>query len=91
MKTFQCTCKDHPTLFFESNRCLACDRIVGIDDEFNQVEPYNLDKESGQFFKAAQPEIRFQKCDNNSQFKACNGMFCRKIFLRLVVLESDRR
>ena len=52
MKTFQCNCKDQPTLFFESNLCLACDRTVGIDDEFNQVEPYNLDEESGQFFKA---------------------------------------
>ncbi len=74
MKTFQCNCKDQPTLFFESNLCLACDRTVGIDDEFNQVEPYDLDEASGQFFKAAQPEIRYQKCDNNAQFKACNGM-----------------
>ncbi|TKB25874.1 hypothetical protein FCL47_12320 [Desulfopila sp. IMCC35006] len=74
MKTFQCNCKDHPTLFFESSHCIACDRTVGLDDKFNQVEPYELDEGSGQFFKAAHPEIRYQKCDNNAQFKACNGM-----------------
>ena len=74
MKTFQCNCKDQPNLFFESNHCIACDRTVGLDDEFNQLEPYDLDEASGQFFKAAQPEIRYQKCDNNAQFKACNGM-----------------
>ena len=74
MKTFQCNCKDQPTLFFESNHCIACGRTVGLDDEFDQVEPYELDEASGQFFKAAQPEVRYQKCDNNAQFKACNGM-----------------
>ncbi|TKB07632.1 putative zinc-binding metallopeptidase [Desulforhopalus sp. IMCC35007] len=74
MKTFQCNCKDQPTLFFESNLCIACGRTVGFDDEFNQVEPYELDEANGHFFKAADPEIRYQKCDNNAQFKACNGM-----------------
>lgn len=74
MKTFQCNCKDKPILFFESNQCLACKRTVGYDDELNQVEPYELDEKSGEYFKAKQPEIRYQKCDNNVQFKACNGM-----------------
>lgn len=74
MKTFRCNCKDQPTLFFESNVCIACGRTVGLDDEFNQVEPYEFDEESGEYFKAAEPEIRYQKCDNNAQFNACNGM-----------------
>ncbi|MGB3223970.1 MAG: putative zinc-binding metallopeptidase [Desulforhopalus sp.] len=74
MKTFQCNCKDQPTLFFESNHCVACGKTVGLDDEFNQVEPYDLDEVSGHFFKATRPEIHYQKCDNNAQFKACNGM-----------------
>ncbi len=74
MRTFQCSCKGQPTLFFESNLCIACNRTVGIDDKFNQVEPYNLDEVNGEFFKAAQPKIRYQKCDNNAQFKTCNGM-----------------
>jgi hypothetical protein len=74
MKIFQCNCTDQPTLFFESNHCIACGRTVGLDDEFNLVEPYDADEETGQFYKAAQPEIRYQKCDNNDQFKACTGM-----------------
>ena len=74
MKTFQCNCKDKPALFFESALCLACGRTVGFDDDFNQVAPYEVDEVRGQFFKAAHPEIRYQKCDNNAQFQACNGM-----------------
>ena len=74
MKTFKCNCKDRPTLFFESNHCSACGRTVGLDDRFRQVEPYDMDEESGHFFKAAHPEVRYQKCDNNAQYKVCNGM-----------------
>ena len=74
MKTFQCNCKDHPILFFESTHCIACSRTVGLDDEFDRVEPYELDKKTGQFFKAADPTIYYQKCDNNAQFEVCNGM-----------------
>jgi hypothetical protein len=74
MKTFQCNCKDQAILFFESSHCLSCERTVGLDDQFDQVEPFELDEETGLFFKAAQPEIRYQKCDNNAQFKVCNGM-----------------
>nr|CAA6830485.1 MAG: Unknown protein [uncultured Thiotrichaceae bacterium] len=74
MKTFKCSCEDHPILFFESSHCVACDRTVGLDDWFDKVEPYNLDEASGQYFKASQPETRYQKCDNNADFHACNGM-----------------
>lgn len=74
MKTFRCNCKDRPTLFFESNHCSACGRTVGLDDRFRQVEPYDKDEESGHFFKAAHPEVRYQKCDNNAQYNVCNGM-----------------
>jgi len=74
MKTFKCSCEDHPILFFESSHCVACDKTVGLDDWFDKVEPYDLDKASGQYFKASQPEIRYQKCDNHADFKACNSM-----------------
>ncbi len=74
MKTFQCNCKDQPILFFESTHCIACSRTVGLDDEFDQVEPYELDQKTGLFFKAATPKIHYKKCDNNEQFNACNGM-----------------
>jgi hypothetical protein len=74
MKTFNCNCKDKQILFFESQSCVACERNVGLDDSFNKVEAYDLDEESGQYFKSAQPNIRYQKCDNNEHYKACNGM-----------------
>ena len=74
MKTFQCTCEDKPILFFESSRCLNCDRTVGLDDSFDVVEPYEQNSETGLFFKAKQPEVHYKKCDNNEQYDACNGM-----------------
>lgn len=74
MKTFNCTCKDHPILFFESSLCIACKRVVGLDDNFDNVEPYDLDEESGEYFKTKEPKIRYQKCDNHADFKTCNGM-----------------
>lgn len=74
MKTFKCSCEAQQILFFESSHCIACDRTVGLDDWFEKVEPYDLDEESGQYFKAAQPDIRYQKCDNHTNFESCNGM-----------------
>lgn len=60
MKTFKCSCKNQQILFFESSLCLACDRVVGLDDKFNKVEPYDLDEKSGHYFKAAQPNSPYQ-------------------------------
>lgn len=74
MKTFECTCTDKPILFFESNTCLSCSRNVGIDDNFDQVEPYIENTETGLFYKENQPEVAYKKCDNNDQYKTCNGM-----------------
>jgi len=74
MKTFECSCKEQQILFFESTKCISCGRDVGLDDDFDKVEPYDLDIESGQYFKSTQPTIRYQKCDNNADFKVCNGM-----------------
>ena len=74
MKTFQCDCENQPILFFENSQCPACGRTVGLDDHFNKVEPYDLDEKSGQYFKAAQPKVRYQKCDNHANYNACNGM-----------------
>ncbi len=74
MKTFECDCQAHQILFFESSSCLACGRIVGLDDNFDKVEPYNLDETTGQYFKAEEPEIRYQKCDNHADYKTCTGM-----------------
>ena len=81
MKTFQCNCKDQPILFFESSHCIACSRTVGLDDQFDQVEPYEADTKTGLFFKAAEPTVHFQKCDNNDQFEACNGMVNLSTFI----------
>jgi hypothetical protein len=53
---------------------VACERVVGLDDKFDKVEPYEFDEASGQYFKSKKPSIRYQKCDNNAEFKVCNGM-----------------
>lgn len=81
MKTFKCSCKDQQILFFEDSHCVACERTVGLDDWFEKVEPYDLDEASGQYFKAAQPTIRYQKCDNHADFKTCNGMVNMNTFV----------
>lgn len=74
MKTFTCSCKDKQILFFESKSCVACERVVGVDDAFDRVEPYDFDEKSGAYFKASKPEAVYQKCDNNEKYGACNGM-----------------
>ena len=81
MKTFRCNCKAQQILFFESNQCSACERVVGLDDRFEKVEPYDLDVASGEYFKAAQPKIRYQKCDNHADYKTCNGMVNMNTFV----------
>ena len=74
MKTFQCTCPDQPILFFESRQCLSCGKMVGIDDSFDLIEPYELDATTGLFYKGLEPEVYYKKCDNNEKFNTCNGM-----------------
>jgi hypothetical protein len=74
MKTFKCDCKADQILFFESTICVACERVVGLVDKFDKVEPYDLDEASGQYFKMAEPDIRYQKCDNHADYKTCTGM-----------------
>ncbi|MEM5508990.1 putative zinc-binding metallopeptidase [Pseudoalteromonas sp. AS71] len=74
MKTFKCNCTEQLILFFESSHCFACGRTVGIDDEFDQVVPYEIDEQSGLFYKAEAPEVFYKKCDNNAQYHVCNGM-----------------
>ena len=74
MKTFRCTCKSNQIVFFESSTCLSCSRVIGVDDDFNKVEAYDLDKKNGHYIKASTPKTRHQKCDNHAQFKVCNGM-----------------
>ena len=74
MKTFKCTCDSQQILFFESNLCIACKRVVGVDDRFVAVEPYNLDDKTGYYFKDKQPAVRYQKCDNHADHNTCNGM-----------------
>lgn len=81
MKTFQCTCADKPILFFESNQCLSCNRTIGIDDDFDQVEPFEKDSVPGLFYKIDHPEIKYKKCDNNEHYKVCNGMVNIKTFV----------
>jgi len=74
MKTFICSCENNQILFFESNSCVSCNRSVGLDDAFDTVESYEFDQPSGRYFKAREPAVRYQKCDNNDNYKICNGM-----------------
>jgi hypothetical protein len=84
MKTFKCSCKDHQILFFESKYCLACKRVVGVDDDFNKVEAYDLDEKTGYYFKTSdETKVPYQKCDNHADYQACNGMVNMDTFVRL--------
>ena len=74
MKTFRCSCENKQLLFFESSSCVSCQRVVGLDDAFDKVEPYDFDEESGHYFKIDRPAVRYQKCDNNANYNVCNGM-----------------
>lgn len=74
MKTFNCSCDAQQVLFFESSQCIACERVVGLDDAFDKVEAYELDEESGHYYKEGQPDVRYQKCDNHANYDVCNGM-----------------
>ena len=74
MKTFKCDCQNHQILFFESKFCISCNQVVGIDDDFNKVEPYSFDTNNGYYFKADKPTIYYKKCDNNTNYEICNGM-----------------
>lgn len=74
MKTFRCSCKDRQILFFESKSCVACERVVGVDDTFNRVETYNFDEKSGYYFKTTNAKVPYKKCDNHADYEACNGM-----------------
>jgi len=74
MRTFKCSCENQQILFFESQSCVACERVVGVDDTFNKVEPYDFDEESGYYYKASQSKVPYQKCDNHKTYQACNGM-----------------
>ncbi|WP_368030472.1 putative zinc-binding metallopeptidase [Arcobacter sp. s6] len=88
MKTFKCSCKDHQILFFESKTCLACERVVGVDDNFDKVEAYDLDEKTGFYFKANdEKKIPYQKCDNHADYQACNGMVNMDTFV--AVPKSD--
>lgn len=86
MKTFKCSCDNKQLLFFESSSCISCLKVVGLDDAFDKVEPYDFDKESGHYFKAHKPSVHYQKCDNNANYSACNGM----VNLSTFVPENDK-
>ena len=82
MKTFNCNCKDHQMLFFESKSCLACKRVVGVDDNFDKVEAYDLDENTGYYFKSTEEKkVSYQKCDNHADYTACNGMVNMDTFI----------
>lgn len=60
---------------------MACERDVGLDDNFNKVEAYDFDEKSGKYFKSKDRKTPYQKCDNNEKYKACNGMVNLKTFV----------
>lgn len=90
MKTFQCTCKTKPILFFESNQCLSCGRTVGIDDNFDLVEPYEHDPKTDLYIKENQPHVQYKKCDNNALYQTCNGMVNLNNFIPDSSLEEGK-
>ena len=80
MKTFNCSCENHQILFFESKTCVSCERVVGVDDTFNKVEPYDYNEKDGYYYKVGKTTTPYQKCDNHADYKACNGMVNMDVF-----------
>ncbi|HEY7772207.1 MAG TPA: putative zinc-binding metallopeptidase [Marinagarivorans sp.] len=74
MKTFKCNCPGEPSLFFESNGCTACGRVVGLTDDFDAVHPFDTEANSGLFTLASGDGRRYKKCKNFAEHQACNGM-----------------
>lgn len=74
MKTFKCNCPGNPTLFFESNLCNACGRVVGIDEDYVQVKPFEFNPTNGNFYVAEQSDVFYKKCKNFQDYNVCNGM-----------------
>jgi hypothetical protein len=74
MKTFKCTCAGNPVLFFESNQCNNCGRVVGLTDDFNQLQPFNYNQGSETYFLDNTPNVPYKKCRNFQDYQACNGM-----------------
>ena len=74
MQTFKCTCSGTPSLFFESNCCTACGRVVGLTDDFDAVRPFDVEPETGHFTLAEGDGKRYKKCKNFADHQACNGM-----------------
>ena len=74
MKTFKCTCPTQPSLFFENTSCTACGRVTGLTDDFNKVQPFDLDEATGYFKLQGVSTQRYKKCHNFANHQACNGM-----------------
>lgn len=74
MKTFKCICSGNPSLFFESNCCTACGRLVGLTDDFDAVHPFDAGAETGYFTLAGGEGRLYKKCTNFAEHNACNGM-----------------
>lgn len=74
MKTFHCICSSSPALFFESQSCTACRRVVGITDAFTEIQAFDWDDENSVYTQRSNPGKFYQKCANFAQHQACNGM-----------------
>ena len=71
MKRFVCDCGTTQSLFFESSRCLSCQRLSGYCDKENAMLSFDETKESGVFMSRGS---RYQQCKNYRHHQVCNGM-----------------
>ncbi|HEY6527586.1 MAG TPA: putative zinc-binding metallopeptidase [Cellvibrionaceae bacterium] len=74
MKTFSCSCKGRPKLFFESTSCCACGSLVGITDDFKIVQSFTRHKKTNHYFADDEPRRLYKKCKNFLEHDICNGM-----------------
>ena len=91
MKTFKCSCPGQPSLFFESHTCNACGRVVGITDEFESVQPFDLNEETNYFVIEGVSDRAFKKCKNFAQYNACNGMVDVKLTKEEAATEAEAK
>lgn len=70
MKTFRCQCGNN--LYFENDRCLACERVVGYLPDQKQLSA--LESAEDGYWKALLNDRYYRQCKNSIDYNVCNWM-----------------
>lgn len=71
MKTWTCTCNN--TLFFDSTRCINCNRDTGICPACRRVVAFGVGPTGEYWCRGKSCLKKVRKCRNNETYHVCNG------------------